>query len=524
MPTFRDDIKLGSKVPMTKTDDINDQAITTVKIRDGNVTTEKLADGAVSSDKLPDGAIKTPKIADGNVTTGKLAESSVVTSKIADQNVTTEKLADQSVDNSKLSPSSVTYDKIKDKSVITEKLNDRSVTTEKVEEKAITNTKLGDQSVDGRVLREANVETKHLANESVTTDKVARQSITKDKMADESVDTEQIKDGSVTNDKLSPDSVSTDNIKDGSVTNDKIAPDTLTKDKFDPELRKTIAAATGLPDDLIQMIQDVDLSIKDLKSKDEDLQGQLDDKQEQITSNDNDIELLQTRSTQMEESIKGIAASGGASQANAVTYDNTQSQLDSVTAQGAIDELQTKKFDKSNIAQELGDSEDKVVSQFALPFREVESPEFINVIVDAADHVLFGIQLDGSIEWSKGIPAPIRAKLQEIINKSQQDKTDILEALNTAKEELSASIAELQQNKVDKEEGKSLIDDEVKDCFKVIENEEFLAVWLDAAYHVLFGIRRDGILVGKFQTSAENRNTVKVEDFNSEDYPDFFQI
>ena len=250
---------------------------------------------------------------------------------------------------------------------------------------------------------------------------------------------------------------------------------------------------------------------------------------------DSNIKLLQTRSTQMEESIKDIAASGGASQANAVTYDNTQSQLDSVTAQGAIDELQTKKFDKSNIAQELGDSEDKVVSQFALPFREVESPEFINVIVDAADHVLFGIQLDGSIEWSKGIPAPIRAKLQEIINKSQQDKTDILEALNTAKEELSASIAELQQNKVDKEEGKSLIEDEVKECFRVIENEEFIhaitdsedrllfgiyretgkpyfplnemyhveqneeffAVWLDAADHVLLGIRRDGEIIGE---------------------------
>jgi len=277
---------------------------------------------------------------------------------------------------------------------------------------------------------------------------------------------------------------------------------------------------------------------------------------------DSNIKLLQTRSTQMEESIKDIAASGGASQANAVTYDNTQSGLDSVTAQGAIDELQTKKFDKSNIAQELGDSEEKVVSQFALPFREIESPEFLKVIVDAEDHILFGIQLDGSVEWSKGIPAPIRAKLQEIINQSQQDKTGLLEALNAAKEELSASIAELQQNKVDKEEGKSLIDDEVKDCFKVIENEEFihaitdsedrilfgiyratgkpyfplnemyhveqneefLAVWLDAADHVLFGIRRDGILVGKFQTSAENRNTVKVEDFNSEDYPDFFQI
>ena len=264
MPTYRDDIKLGCKVPMTKTDDINDQAITTVKIRDGNVTTEKLAEGAVTTDKLPDGAIKTPKIADDNITTEKLAADSVVTSKIADQNVTTEKIADQSVDNSKLSPSSVTYDKIKDKSVITEKLNDRAVTTEKVEEKAITNEKLGDQSVDGRVLREANVETKHLANESVTTDKVATKSITKDKLAEDSVDTQKVKDESITNPKLADTSVSTSKLQDGSVTNEKIAANTMTIDKFDPELRKAVQAATGLPENLVELIQDVDVNLAKL--------------------------------------------------------------------------------------------------------------------------------------------------------------------------------------------------------------------------------------------------------------------
>ena len=535
MPTFRQDTKIGGMVPMMKTDDINDQAITKDKIRDGNVTAEKLADGAVSTDKLPDGAIKTPKIADENITTSKLAEASVVTSKIADQNVTKEKIADQSVDNSKLSPEAVTYDKLKDKSVITEKLNDRAVTTEKVEEKAITNTKLGDQSVDGRVVREASLETKHFANESVTTEKVARKSITKDKLADNAVDASQVVDGSIGNAKLSPDSVTTEKIKDGSVTNEKVADDTLGFEKFDAELRKTIQAATGLPEDLSQMIQDVDKSVKQLHEKDTDLQSQIDDKQLQITANDDDISLLQTRSTQMEEAIKGISASGGASQASAVTYENTESGLDSITAQGAIDELANKKLNKENIAQEFGDSKDKVVSQFALPFREIESPEFIKAIVDAEDHFLFVIRLDGSIEWGKGIPAPIRAKLQEIINQCQQDKTDVLEAINTAKEELSSSITALQEGKVDKEEGKSLIEDEVKECFRVIENEEFIkaivdaddkvlfgfyrvtgkpyyplnemyhveqnkeffAVWQDAANHVLLGIRRDGEIIGE---------------------------
>lgn len=160
------------------------------------------------------------------------------------------------------------------------------------------------------------------------------------------------------------------------------------------------------------------------------------------------------------------------------------------TEQERVNAELDKKFDKENIAQEFGDSDDKVVSQFALPFREIESQEFIKAIVDAEDHFLFGIQLDGSIEWGKGIPVPIRAKLQEIINQCQQDKTDILEAINAAKKELSASISALQEGKVDKEEGKSLIENEVKECFRIIENEEFIKAIVDSDDKVLFGFYR----------------------------------
>lgn len=237
------------------------------------------------------------------------------------------------------------------------------------------------------------------------------------------------------------------------------------------------------------------------------------------------LQQIGDKTHQLEDAIKDITVSGGASTANAVSYNNETSGMTAVTAQGAIDELAAKnkeqddtigtkaeksevateldkKFNKENIAQELGDSENKVVSQFALPFREIESPEFIKAIVDAEDHFLFGIQLDGSIEWGKGIPAPIRAKLQEIINQCQQDKTDVLATINSAKEELTASlqayqqttdasITALQEGKVDKEEGKSLIEDEVKECFKVIENEEFIHAVIDSDDRLLFGIYRD---------------------------------
>ena len=260
------------------------------------------------------------------------------------------------------------------------------------------------ESLDKKVNVTDKLETQQIKDGAITNEKMAAGSVGNTNLQDGSVSNEKLEDGSITNKKLA----------ENSITKDKLKDNTIGVEKLDPELRQTINAATGLPKDLVETIQNVDDTLKDHQRQLDDKQSQIDDKQQQITANDEDISLLQTRSTQMEEAIKGISVSGGASIATAVTYENTKSGLDSVTAQGAIDELASKKFNKENISQEFGDSKDKVVSQFALPFREIESPEFVKAIVDAEDHFLFGIQLDGSIEWGKGIPAPIRTKLQEI--------------------------------------------------------------------------------------------------------------
>lgn len=47
MPTFRDDPKMGGLVPLMKTDDINDQAVTTDKIRDDCVSGRKIQKGTI---------------------------------------------------------------------------------------------------------------------------------------------------------------------------------------------------------------------------------------------------------------------------------------------------------------------------------------------------------------------------------------------------------------------------------------------------------------------------------------------
>lgn len=108
------------------------------------------------------------------------------------------------------------------------------------------------------------------------------------------------------------------------------------------------------------------------------IKGKLGNANEIFTENDEDniqnvinktnehIKKLDTRSSQMEESIKNISVTGGASVAEAVTYDNTTSGLKAVNVKSAVDELQDSKLNKTSISQESGDSINKVMSQKAV--------------------------------------------------------------------------------------------------------------------------------------------------------------
>lgn len=258
---------------------------------------------------------------------------------------------------------------------------------------------------------------------------------------------------------------------------------------------------------------------------------QIANNQSQITANksaqdaknaslDASMAKLNTRDDQITELVKGVTATGGASIATAVSYDNASSNLDAATAQGAIDELATKKLNKTDIVQEFGDAEDKVVSQFALPFRYIQNEEFVFAQVDANDKLLFGIQQDGTPVFGKA--SAVEDSLQSQVNlladkittilggddttsaidtlkelrdffaniDNTQTLTSILANLNSLNTKFEEDIKNLQDTKVDKEEGKSLIENEVKECFKVIENEEFLKAIVDSDDRVLFGFYR----------------------------------
>lgn len=187
MPTFREDIKLGTKVPMMKTDDLNDQSVTTEKLADGSVATEKIVDGAITERKLAENAVTVDKIAEESISSSKLQDASVTNSKLADDSITSQKIKAGEVKESNLGNLSVTTFKLAEQTVTTEKLKDGNVTTEKLADNAVVTSKIKD----------GNITTEKIADGAVITSKIKDGSVTADKIADGNVTTEKLANNAV---------------------------------------------------------------------------------------------------------------------------------------------------------------------------------------------------------------------------------------------------------------------------------------------------------------------------------------
>lgn len=356
-------------------------------------------------------------------------------------------------------------------------------------DETLTYSKFVKDEESGESVKES-LDKKVNVTDELTTQQIKDGAITNEKMAADSVGNTNLQDGSVSNEKLEDGSITNEKLAENSITKDKLKDNTIGIEKLDPELRQTINAATGLPENLVETIQNVDDTLKNH-------QRQLDDKQQQITANDEDISLLQTRSTQMEETIKSIAATGGASQATAVTYNNEKSKLTAVNIQSAVDEV----VDKTAIKDEEGNVQDT-------PFRVIENEEFIKAIVDAEGRLLFGIYRDSGkpyfpqndmyhISQSEEFLWVILDAANHPLLGIQQDgtcwaaKAQWLDDIKAIKNVLS-SIDETLKTFQPKEDGKGLINLDVADSVFYISNDEYIIAVVDAEDRILAGIKYDG--------------------------------
>ena len=351
-------------------------------------------------------------------------------------------------------------------------------------------------------------------------------------------------------------SVTEEKLKDGAITTRKIADGSVTKDKLDSSIRQEINESVTASNEATEKAKEATV------------------KADQATENAKQATAAATEAKEAADTATQLATTATTASAQA-TEQAKAATTKAVEATARANEAAQKADDSREQTEQTLGTMQEVIDKTAIkdeegtlvetPFHYIQNEEFIFAKVDSEDKLLFGIQCDGTPVFGKTSAVEDRLQSQvtllaervatimgdedttnviDTMNElkkffagieNTQTLTSILANLNSLNAKFGEDIKNLQDTKVDKEEGKSLIEDEVKECFRVIENEEFImavvdsedrvlygiyratgkpyyplnemyhveqneeffALWLDAANHVLLGIRRDGEIIGE---------------------------
>ena len=123
----------------------------------------------------------------------------------------------------------------------------------------------------------------------------------------------------------------------------------------------------------------------------------------------------------------------------------------------------------------------------------VNSPEWVRVVTDNQDKILYGIKTDGKFYFGDGCPPQVKEYVNNYISEYGYNKITIDLLFNT---------------KVDKEEGKSLIDSEFAASQSVVENPEYMRVETDKDGRIFAGRKANGT---KFENFPVELQGVKYE-------------
>lgn len=351
-------------------------------------------------------------------------------------------------------------------------------------------------------------------------------------------------------------SITTSKLADGSVTTEKLADGAVSKEKLDSTIHQEIIDSVTASNEATEKAKEATV------------------KADQATENAKQATAAATAAKEAADTATQLATNAttasnqATEQAKAATTKAEEATAKANEAAQKADDSREQTEQTLGTMQEVIDKtaiKDEEGTLVETPFRYIQNEEFIFAKVDAEDKLLFGIQWNGTPVFGKtsavedGLQSQVNLLAERVATimgdedttnvidtmnelkkffagiENTQTLTSILANLNSLNTKFGEDIKNLQDTKVDKEEGKSLIEDEVKECFKVIENEEFIkavvdsedrvlfgfyratgkpyyplnemyhveqneeffAVWLDAANHVLLGIRRDGQIIGE---------------------------
>lgn len=434
MPTFREDVKIGAKVPMMKTDDYNDQSVTKDKIRDGNITSEKLADGAVTAQKLAPSIRQ--EINDSVTASNEATEKAKEATAKADQATENAKQATVAATAAKEAADTATQLATTATTASVQATEQAKAATTKAEEATAKANEAAQKADDSREQTEQTLGT-------------MQEVIDKTAIKDEEGTLVETPFHYIQNEEFIFAKVDAE---------DKL----LFGIQWDgtPKFGKTSAVEDRLQSQVTLLAERVATIMGD-----EDTTNVID------TMNELKKFFAEIENT---ETLTGILAN----------LDNVAKNLDKTAIkdeEGNVQDTPFRVIENEEFIMAVVDSEDRYLfgiyratGKPYYPQNDMyhisQSEEFLWIIIDAANHPLLGIKQDGTC-WA--------AKAQWL---------DDIKAIKEALSSIDKTLKTFQP----KEDGKGLITLDVADSFFYISNDEYIIAVVDAENRILAGIKYDG--------------------------------
>lgn len=129
----------------------------------------------------------------------------------------------------------------------------------------------------------------------------------------------------------------------------------------------------------------------------------------------------------------------------------------------------------------------------------IDNSSWVHAVTDNAGHLLCGIKKNGEIEWSKGVPTPVKEYVDSQIAAIVGDD-DLTTRIDSLREIIafledyanSDNLKALLDQKVDVVEGKTLMDSDLAESVRYIDNHSWVKLITDAQGHILWGIKANG--------------------------------
>lgn len=146
-----------------------------------------------------------------------------------------------------------------------------------------------------------------------------------------------------------------------------------------------------------------------------------------------------------------------------------------------------------------------------------ENPEFLRVYIDNTGKFLWGIRKDGAIIYGAGVPPQVKEYIDNAVAGLIPQVEKIIEFLDGIQDG-DKTLQELLDAKVDKEEGKGLIDEDFANNYWYEENPEFVRVYLDNEKRLIKGITIEGLEYFAVGVKTDASETTVVEN------PEFLKV